>query len=122
MGISCGGWIRTTDLRVMGPTSYRTAPPRNIDEVYNSNRVAQKLIKSIGFKRAGNGTRTRDILLGRQELYQLSYSRISGQGRIRTSVGVCQQIYSLPPLTTWVPALATKINFQFKSRRSDLNG
>ena len=23
-----GGWIRTTDLWVMSPTSYRTAPPR----------------------------------------------------------------------------------------------
>jgi hypothetical protein len=24
-----GEWIRTTDLRVMSPTSYQTAPPRN---------------------------------------------------------------------------------------------
>ena len=24
-----GGWIRTSDLRVMSPTSYLTAPPRN---------------------------------------------------------------------------------------------
>ncbi len=23
-----GGWIRTNDLRVMSPTSYQTAPPR----------------------------------------------------------------------------------------------
>ncbi len=28
------------------------------------------------FSRAGDGTRTRDILLGRQTLYQLSYARI----------------------------------------------
>ena len=31
--------------------------------------------------RAGDGTRTRDYLLGRQALYQLSYSRISRGGR-----------------------------------------
>jgi hypothetical protein len=24
-----GGWIRTNDLRVMSPTSYQTAPPRD---------------------------------------------------------------------------------------------
>src|SRR5690606_26964715 len=34
---------------------------------------------------AGDGTRTRDHLLGRQELYQLSYSRIGRGERIRTS-------------------------------------
>ena len=34
---------------------------------------------------AGDGTRTRDSLLGRQILYQLSYSRTRGRGdRIRT--------------------------------------
>jgi hypothetical protein len=26
---SSGGWIRTTDLWVMSPTSYQTAPPRD---------------------------------------------------------------------------------------------
>jgi hypothetical protein len=31
--------------------------------------------------RAGDGTRTRDYLLGRQALYQLSYSRVSRGGR-----------------------------------------
>ena len=30
-------------------------------------------------RRAGDATRTRDSLLGRQELYQLSYSRIGVQ-------------------------------------------
>ena len=29
---------------------------------------------------AGDGTRTRDSLLGRQELYQLSYSRAGAEG------------------------------------------
>ncbi len=37
----------------------------------------------------------------------LSYSRwlVGGRGRIRTSEGVRQLIYSQPPLATWVPAL-----------------
>jgi hypothetical protein len=58
--------------------------------------------------RAGDGTRTRDIKLGRLALYQLSYSRMTkksdpylyGGGRIRTFEGVSRQIYSLLPLTT----------------------
>src|SRR5690349_8536583 len=39
-------------------------------------------------KRAGDGTRTRDSLLGRQELYQLSYSRRVG-------------VRGLEPRTSW---------------------
>jgi hypothetical protein len=68
-------------------------------------------------QRAGDGTRTRDIKLGRLALYQLSYSRAglhlpagtaavlpwSGGGRIRTFEGLRRQIYSLIPLATWVP-------------------
>jgi hypothetical protein len=54
--------------------------------------------------RAGNGTRTRDKRLGRPLLYQLSYSRFNGQGRIRTSEGLPQRVYSPPHLTTLVPA------------------
>ena len=39
-------------------------------------------------------------------MHQVSYkaSFAGGGDWIRTSVGVSQQIYSLPPLTTWVPA------------------
>ena len=32
-------------------------------------------------------------------------SFLSGQGRIRTTEGVCQLIYSQPRLAAWVPAL-----------------
>ena len=35
----------------------------------------------------------------------LNYTRNNGQERIRTSEAQVQQIYSLPPLATWVPAL-----------------
>ncbi len=78
---------------------------------------------------AGNGIRTRDPQLGRLTLYQLSYSRpnrlavlmprgltaacasdsatcflvLSGEGRIRTSVGLRRQIYSLLPLAARAP-------------------
>ena len=66
---------------------------------------------------AGDGIRTHDIQLGRLELYQLSYTRVSlsalpakctceftgGGGRIRTFVVRRRQIYSLLPLATRVP-------------------
>ena len=35
--------------------------------------------KHWGFEGAGDGTRTHDILLGKQTLYQLSYTRIGTQ-------------------------------------------
>src|SRR5262245_27572353 len=66
--------------------------------------------------RAGDGNRTRDPELGRLVLCQLSYSRVEpslhwgwgsrhhdGEGRIRTSEGVCRQIYSLLPLAARAP-------------------
>ena len=58
--------------------------------------------------RAEDEVRTRDPQLGRLMLYQLSYFRLlhkkSGQRWIRTTVGVRQQIYSLPHLATLVSA------------------
>ena len=60
------------------------------------------------FRRAENGTQTRDPQLGRLVLYQLSYFRNilgCGQRWIRTTEGVSQQIYSLPHLATLVFAL-----------------
>ena len=62
--------------------------------------------------RAEDEVRTRDPQLGRLMLYQLSYFRKalatahkkSGQRWIRTTVGVRQQIYSLPHLATLVSA------------------
>ena len=59
--------------------------------------------------RAEDGAQTRDPQLGRLMLYQLSYFRISilcGQGWIRTTEGISQQIYSLPHLATLVLALS----------------
>src|SRR5205085_4413080 len=43
-------------------------------------------------ERAGDGTRTRDSLLGRQELYQLSYSRI-----LLTNRSGCADLNRGPP-------------------------
>ena len=58
------------------------------------------------FRRAEDGTQTRDPQLGRLMLYRLSYFRnFSGQRWIRTTEGVSQQIYSLPHLATLVTSL-----------------
>ena len=64
--------------------------------------------------RAGDGTRTRDIQLGRLTLYQLSYSRSLAEsppaarlpvwwGEDSNLRSITQQIYSLPPLATREP-------------------
>ena len=45
------------------------------------------------------------ILLGMSLKFPLS-GNFNGQERIRTSEAQVQQIYSLPPLATWVPALS----------------
>ena len=53
--------------------------------------------------KAGNGTRTRDIQLGRLTLYQLSYSRnwyILGREGFEPSKREAWQVYSLFPLAT----------------------
>ena len=62
---------------------------------------------------AEDEVRTRDPQLGRLMLYQLSYFRnLCGQRWIRTTVGVSQQIYSLPHLATLVSAHLYKSKFQ----------
>jgi hypothetical protein len=65
-------------------------------------------LSSIQINGAGDGTRTRDVQLGRLELYQLSYTRnvpppVGGGGRIRTFEVMRRQIYSLLPLATREP-------------------
>ncbi|GEM_PF-1706783 len=82
-----------------------------------NNSQSAKLISYNLLLRAGDEARTRDLQLGRLSLYQLSYSRRKyllfkkcGQGRIRTSVHLREQIYSLPPLTTRPP---THFRFSF---------
>src|SRR5687768_2541618 len=46
--------------------------------------------------RAGDGTRTRDIKLGRLALYQLSYSRVTAELRIADN-----RLIKNPPLLEW---------------------
>ena len=48
-------------------------------------------------------------------LYQLSYSRSNGQGRIRTSEGSPQRVYSPPHLATLVPALVSHKTIRIKA-------
>ena len=42
----------------------------------------------LGFSGAGDGTRTRDSLLGKQVLYQLSYPRIAVSGATHSSISL----------------------------------
>ena len=68
------------------------------EEILNANCLTFRILL-----RAEDGAQTRDPQLGRLMLYQLSYFRnFSGQRWIRTTEGVCQQIYSLPHLATLV--------------------
>ena len=70
------------------------------------------------FRRAEDGTQTRDPQLGRLMLYRLSYFRkVSGQGWIRTTEGISQQIYSLPHLATLVLARCIAAMFVSKKER-----
>ena len=70
------------------------------------------------FWRAEDGTQTRDPQLGRLMLYRLSYFRkVSGQGWIRTTEGISQQIYSLPHLATLVLARCIAAMFVSKKER-----
>ena len=70
-----------------------------------------RIYECINKKWAENGAQTRDPQLGRLVLYRLSYFReltttsatvsfFCGSGRIRTTEGNNQQIYSLPHLAT----------------------
>ena len=66
-----GGRIRTCDLRVMSPTSYQTAPPRNRDEevIRPANRRSTRLTGSNGTHRGrafiGEHRRMRPLSLAR---------------------------------------------------------
>ena len=59
--LSCGGRIWTYDLRVMSPTSFQTAPPRDIKFSY------------LLWDKADDRTRTDNLLITNQLLCQLSH-------------------------------------------------
>ncbi len=89
----------------------------DIGGVYNKRR-GKSFLKFLFLFGAEDGTQTRDPQLGRLMLYQLSYFReVSGQGWIRTTEGVSQQIYSLPHLATLVLALTIE---KIKERKTGL--
>jgi hypothetical protein len=48
-----GGWIRTIDLRVMSPTSYRTAPPRVKCTILYMNSLSVKIPHARGICAVG---------------------------------------------------------------------
>jgi hypothetical protein len=54
------------------PSSRRSLRASNRSSVF----MTENITKAADVVRAGDRTRTGDILLGRQELYQLSYARV----------------------------------------------
>ena len=46
---------------------------------------------------AGEETRTLDIFLGKEVLYQLSYTRVNADGKLRGSVESCKQFFRNSP-------------------------
>jgi hypothetical protein len=82
-------WSWRLDLN-QRPADYKSAAlPTELRQHHKASKL---------FYGAGNGTRTRNLQLGRLPLYQLSYSRNGGESRIRTYEGIYQRIYSPSPL------------------------
>ena len=87
-------------------------------DLFVTNEVLY-LLSYAGNYWASDAIRTRDPQLGRLMLYQLSYTRKScGQRRIRTSVDLRRQIYSLLPLTTRPFARNPKLNPDSKIKKN----
>ena len=85
--LSCGSRIWTCDLRVMSPTSFQTAPSRDIK--LNSHK-----------RKADDRTRTDNLLITNQLLCQLSHIglavKLSGWRRIRTFESVANRFTVCP--------------------------
>ena len=120
-------------------------PTSSLPRKCSTTELQQLQSISKMLKRAGDEIRTRDLQFGRLSLYQLSYSRViqsvnstqsifkanlkmsaycitrCGQRRIRTSVLVREQIYSLSPLATRPSApVQNKKRAACRNRTSDL--
>jgi hypothetical protein len=50
---------------------------------------------------AGEETRTLDIFLGKEVLYQLSYTRVNADGKLRGSGESCKQFFRNSPRRRW---------------------
>ncbi len=77
---SLEGWDSTTELR----------PPPRLQRTSTSKPETLETFILCTFKRQRH-----------------EQARLGGQARIRTLEDISQQIYSLPPLATWVPARNT---------------
>ena len=67
-------------------------------------KALQTLVEVRGFEPPASSSRTKRATKLR---YTPWCFLVNGRDRIRTCEGVRQQIYSLPPLSTWVLALET---------------
>ena len=71
-------------LSVRAPKMY----PKLLEDDETAEQVRRFFLRYKRIDGAGDGTRTHDILLGKQTLYQLSYTRIAASGvsiRIRAA-------------------------------------
>ena len=81
-----GGRIRTCDLRVMSPTSYQTAPPRNRDEevIRPPNRRSTRLCGRTGSHRirpfTGQHRRMGPLSLAQHSRFSRHFSRAGVEG------------------------------------------
>ncbi len=85
-----GGGIRTRDLRVMSPTSYQTAPPRNRAQVYPGLR--ESVNPESGFRGPFRGPFVSHLFAGetagaprleRNSKKRLCFRRTTGRGAVR---------------------------------------
>ena len=94
-----GGRIRTCDLRVMSPTSYQTAPPRNRDEevIRPANRRSTRLTgrHSTHRIRPFTGQHRRMRPLSQHEI------RCSHDASLRLELRVPRPTYTFCPFGTW---------------------
>ena len=109
--LSCGSRIWTCDLRVMSPTSFQTAPSRDIK--LNSHK-----------RKADDRTRTDNLLITNQLLCQLSHIGASLQANgwrwIRTTEALSSRFTVCPLWPLGNPPITQQI-FNCVSRWSDSN-
>ena len=99
------------------PLLFKTSPTYQINH-FNMSLDNKKSLETQGIHKARNGTRTRDPLLGKEMLYQLSHSRISRQESLDEnyniiSITACQPFYAFKNDNTANFPCNKKSNYNF---------
>ena len=106
---SLEGWNSTTELR---PPTVNLPTLHDLPVFSASNKPAYRHITYI---------KIIVLVIRSTSLMRAQYldlARFGGQARIRTLEAIRQQIYSLPPLSTWVPARPIR---RFKLKQTAFN-